>query len=262
MKLEGKVAIVTGGARGIGRGIAKAFGKEGAHVVVADVAVKEGNQVVSEIKKEGGDAFFVESDVSKISDIERLAQETIKKYGEIDILANVAGISRAGKIVDVPVEDWDLIMNINLRGVFLCCKVIGKEMIRRKIGRIINMSSIAGRNAERGNVPYCATKAGVISITEGLALEMAEYKINVNAICPGATNTQLMQQVFVERGPVLGLTAKQLESKFESGIPLGRMGEPEDVGKVACFLASDDSSYITGQCIVIDGGMELTRPGL
>jgi len=262
MKLQGQVAIVTGGSNGIGQGIALAFAEEGADVVIADVAEKEGKSVVSQIKQKGRDCFFVKTDVGNIGDVEAMVSAVSKEFGKIDILANVAGISKAGKIVDVSLNAWEEIMDINLKGVFLCCKVVGREMIKQKKGRIVNMSSIAGRNAERGNVPYCATKSAVISITQGLALEMAEYNVNVNAICPGATNTRLMQQVFVERGPVLGLTAEKLKVKFESGIPLGRMGEPADIGKLACFLASEDSSYITGQCIVIDGGMELTRPGL
>ena len=264
MELKNKVALVTGAAKlkSIGRAIALEFAKEGADVVVADILEKDGNDVCEEIKNLGRDFLFVKTDVSKTEEVQKMVDATIKKFGKIDILANVAGINRAGKIVDVKEKDWDAVMNINLKGVFLCSKYVGKQMIKQKNGKIINMSSIAGKRAENSNVPYCASKSGVISITEGMAQEMAPYKINVNAICPGATATELIEQVFIERGPVLGISPAECRRRYESGIPLGRMADPEEIGKLAVFLASENSNYITGQAYNISGGLELTLPGL
>ncbi len=264
MKLKNKVALVTGAAKSksIGRAVALEFAKEGADIVIADILEKDGNDTCEVIKKIERNCLFLKTDVSKTEDVQKMVDDAIKRFGKIDILANVAGISRAGKIVDVEENDWDAVMNINLKGVFLCSKYVGKQMIKQKNGKIINMSSIAGKRAENSNVPYCASKSGVISITEGMAQEMAPYRINVNAICPGATDTVLMEQVFIERGPVLGISQDECRKRFERGIPLGRMAKPEEIGKLAVFIASKDSDYITGQAYNISGGLELTLPGL
>ena len=262
MKLKDKVAVVTGGSKGIGKGISLSFAGEGAKIVIADVLIKEGRETVKEIEDMGNEAIFIETDVSDIKQVKKLATKTIEKYNTVDILANIAGISRAGNVIDVSMKDWNDIIAVNLTGVFICCKVFGKIMKEQESGKIINMASVAGRSAEKGNVPYCVTKAGVISITQGLALELSKHNVNVNAICPGVIYTDLIRQIFIERAPVYNMSSDELKSKFESGIPKGRVGTPADVGKIAVFLASEDSDYVIGQTVVVDGGFELTRQGL
>lgn len=256
MKLKNKIAIVTGAAKGIGRGIALGFAKEGANVVIVDVLISAAEKVGKEIGSLGRDYLVIKTDVSNSKEVEGMSAAVINKFKRIDILVNNAGISRAGAVVDVKDEDWDAIMNVNLKGVFLCSRAVGRQMIKQKSGKIINMASIAAKTGEIYNAPYCATKAGVLSITQAQALELAPYKINVNAICPGATDTELMERIFNERGPIGGLTPEECRKKFEDAIPLGRMGTPEDIAKLAVFLASDDSDYITGQAININGGSE------
>lgn len=262
MRLKNKVAIVTGGARNIGRSIATEFAKEGAIVVIADILMPEAENTVKEISSLGHKCIVLRTNVSNYKDVQEMVSTTLKEFRKIDILANIAGIDKNGTIIDFPVNIWNDIMSVNLKGTFLCCKAVGKVMREQKSGKIINMASIDGRNAEMEYVAYSASKFGVIGFTQGMALEMAQYGVNVNALAPGPTCTDMMQQFFIKRAPTLGLTPEQFKNKFESIIPLCRMGTPEDIAKLAVFLASEDSNYITGQTIVIDGGYELTRPVL
>jgi len=263
MKLKNKVTIVTGGAKegSIGRAIALEFANEGADIIIADLLEDSANELIKEISNLGRKCLFIRTDVKKPGDIKEMVSSVIKEYDRIDILANVAGISRSAKIVDVEEKDWDDIIDINLKGVFLCCKHAGRQMIKQGSGKIINLSSTAGLKGQISFVPYCISKAGVIRLTEGMALEMGPGGINVNAICPGPTDTDMMKDVFKDISSTIDITPEESRKNLEEEIPLRRLGKPEEVAKLAVFLASSDSDYITGQAITISGGYELILPG-
>ena len=231
--LKGKVAIVTGGTKGIGKGIADALDKYGSKVVV------------SARKPEKSKHHFVRCDVSSFKDAENLAKETIKKYGRIDILVNNAGIYPFVSLDKMTEEQWDDVININLKGVFNCTKAVIPFMIKKRYGKIINIASIAGTQVGFPNlVHYCASKGGIMGFTKAAALDLAQYKINVNAIAPGAILTP---------GTEKGLDKEAITHLIQA-IPEKRMGKPIDIAETAAFLASDASEYITGQTIVVDGG--------
>lgn len=245
MKLKGKVAIVTGSGQGIGREIALTLAKEGAKVVVTDLTDKI-HDIVKEIAALGSEALAIKVDVSRKNDTEEMAKKTLEKFGRIDILVNNAGIFPFKSFVEMKEEDWDKVLAVNLKGTFLCTKAVLPAMINQKYGKIVSISSIAGTVVGFSNlVHYCASKGGIVGFTKGLALELAQYGINVNAIAPGAIETP---------GSIAGMGGKEALKQFEQTIPLKRLGQPIDIANLAVFLASDDSSYITGQCIVADGG--------
>jgi 3-oxoacyl-[acyl-carrier protein] reductase len=243
MKLKDKVAIITGAGQGIGKEIALTFAREGAKVVVTDITGKE-NEVAEEIKRMGGEAIAVKVDVSKMEDAKKMAEETLKAFSRIDILVNNAGIYPFKPFVEITEGDWDKVINVNLKGTFNCTKAVVETMIKQKYGKIINITSIAGTVVGFPQLThYCASKAGITGFTRALALELAPYGINVNAIAPGPIETPGTQ--------VLG---KEAYENFKKLIPIGRWGKPEDIANLAVFLASDESSNITGQVIVSDGG--------
>ena len=241
MKLDGKVAIVTGAGQGIGRGIALALAREGAKVAVTDITGKE-NDVAKEIKKIT-DSIAIKVDVSKKSDAEKMAKETVKKFGRIDILVNNAGIYPFKPFVQMEENDWDRVMDINLKGTFLCTKAVVPAMMKQKSGNIVNIASIAGLIGYPNLAHYSASKAGIIGFTRTVALELGP-NIRVNAIAPGGVKTPGINVVMND----------EAVKQFEASVPLKRMAEPEDIANLAVFLASDDSKNITGQCIVSDGG--------
>jgi len=246
MKLKGKVAIVTGAAQGIGRGIALALAKEGARVVVSDISDKIAD-VVREIESLGSEALAAKANVADSKETEGMANAAIKKFGRIDILVNNAGIYPFKPLVEMKEEDWDRVMGVNLKGVFNCTKAFLPKMIEQKSGNIINISSIAGAVIGYSNlVHYCASKGGVLGFTRAAALELAQYGIRVNAIAPGAVET-----------PGTKVVGEEALKQVEQTIPQKRIGQPEDVANLVIFLASDDSSYITGQQIVADGGFTI-----
>lgn len=231
--LKGKVAIITGGTKGIGKGIADKFSELGAKVVV------------SARNKAKTKHYFVRCNVSSFEDASNLINETIKKFGKVDILVNNAGIYPFVHLKDMTEEQWDDVINVNLKSVFNCTKAVLPYMIKRKYGKIINISSIAGtRNGFSELVHYCAAKAGVSGFTKAAAVELAKYNINVNAIAPGLILTP----------GVNDLMSKKEQQEFVNSVPLGRIGLPKDIAETAVFLASDASEYITGQVIVVDGG--------
>jgi 3-oxoacyl-[acyl-carrier protein] reductase len=245
MKLKGKVAIVTGAAQGIGRGIALALVKEGVKVVVSDVSDKTAD-VVKKIESLGSEVLAVKVNVADSKETEKMAKAAVKKFGRIDILVNNAGIYPFKPLIEMKEEDWDKVMGVNLRGVFNSTKAVLPKMIEQKNGNIINIASIAGAVVGYPNlVHYSASKGGVLGFTRAAALELAQYGIRVNAIAPGAIETPGTK--------VLGEVLKQIEQT----IPQRRIGQPNDIANLVVFLASDDSSYITGQLIVADGGLTI-----
>ena len=244
MKLDGKVAIVTGSGQGIGRAISFVFAREGANIVLNDVNVSTLTKTAEEICSLGREVLPVKADVSNSNDAKEMIRKSVEKFGKIDVLVNNAGIMRNAPIEQLSEDDWDAVMNVNLKGVFLCSKYVGQQMIEQKSGVIVNIASIAGLNPQIHTGAYSVSKAGVISLTELLAMEWAAYNIRVNAVCPGPTKTTLFESYW---------SGERREAR-KKAIPIGRFGEPEDIAKAALFLASDDASYLTGHTLVVDGG--------
>jgi NAD(P)-dependent dehydrogenase (short-subunit alcohol dehydrogenase family) len=252
--LEGKVAIVTGSRRGIGRSIALVLAGAGADLVVCDLITKDSklNEVAEEIKRLGRHALALKVDVARRADVEKMVQRTVSQFGRIDILVNCAGVWIAGQtLIDCNEDNWDKVINVNLKGTYLCCHAVGKIMVKQKSGNIINLSSQVGLNPSPALGAYSISKAGIIMLTQQLALELANYNIRVNALAPGVVKTDFNKDLWKDNK-----VAKQIADS----IPLGRMAEPDEIASSVLFLASDDSSYITGAVINIDGGWRPTTP--
>lgn len=245
MKLKNKIAIVTGSRRGIGRSITLELAKEGAKVVVSDIDLKECQNVCDEIKKIGSDAIAVKCDVSKKRDVDAMVKKTIQKFKRIDILVNNAGVVLMKPFVQMTEKDWDFVLDINLKGVFLCTNAVAKQMVKQKGGKIISIASIAGEVGFMNTSAYCASKAGIINLTRELAMELSPHNINVNVVAPGVIATKMTEDM---------LKDKKTKEVLLANTPLGRMGNPEEIGKAAIFLASNDSNFITGHTLVVDGG--------
>jgi len=245
MNLKNKVAIVTGSRRGIGKAIALALAKAGANIVVSDINLDDCNKLVEEIKAINGNALAVKTDVSNPEDVSQMINLTTEKFGKVDILVNNAGIYMQKSLTDVTEQDFDRTLDINLKGVFLCSKAVVPEMIKQGKGKIINIASIAGQVGFANSSAYCASKGAIINITRELALELAQYKINVNAIGPGVIETDMTKNL---------LKNKATKEALLANIPLNRIGKPEDIANAALFLASDNSDYITGITLFVDGG--------
>jgi NAD(P)-dependent dehydrogenase (short-subunit alcohol dehydrogenase family) len=253
-KLDGKVVLITGAGSGIGRATALLFSEEGAKIVVSDVSKESGEESVHLVTKRGGVAIFVGTDVTKSRDVKAMVEKSIRTFGKIDVLYNNAGISPSGKITDISEKDWDSVMNINLKGVFLCSKYVVPNMLRAGGGVIVNTASAFGLNAFPGKAAYCASKAGVVLLTKEMALDYAP-KIRVNCICPGAVHTPMYNRILATlKDPE---QAKKEELKW---YPLGRVAEPEEIAKAALYLASEDSSYVTGIALTVDGGWTSSLP--
>ena len=255
-KLLGRKAFVTGGGRGIGRGICLALAEAGADVIVSDLLLENAEGVAAEIRNMGREAFSTKIDVVDRGSVEAALKYALEKFGRVDILVNNAGVIRQAPILELSEQDWDLVVGVNLKGVFLCSKTVIPHMVERKSGRIINIASISGKNGFPGQAAYGSSKFGVVGLTQVLARELAPYDITVNAICPGIIYTKMWEYLS-------SLSAKEMKTTPEEAfkristeyIPLRRAQTPEDIGNLAVFLASDDAKNITGQSINVDGGM-------
>jgi 3-oxoacyl-[acyl-carrier protein] reductase len=245
MLLDGKVALVTGASRGIGRAIALRLASEGAKVAINYAGnTAKAEAVKAEIEQNGGEAILVQADVSDSASVDAMVAQVVEAFGQIDILVNNAGITRDGLMMRMKDEDFDAVINTNLKGVFYCTKVVSKLMMKKRSGRIINMASVVGLMGNAGQTNYAAAKAGVIGFSKSAAKELASRGITVNMVAPGFIATDMTAEMKDK--------AKEMTL---AGIPLKRMGEPEDVANAVLFLASDNASYITGQTINVDGGM-------
>ena len=250
-RLDGKVAIITGSASGIGRGTAMRFAGEGAAVVITDLNVEGGEAAVRDCKENGGRAVFQKADVSSEADIKALVARAIKEFGRLDIVYNNAGVGGAiGALEQISVEDWDKSIAVLLRSVFLGIKHAVPEMRKVGGGSIISTASVAGIRGFAGLHPYCAAKAGVVNLTRSAALEYAKDKIRVNCICPGGINTPILHR----NQPGV---KEAMEDWMAKGQPIQRAGHPEDIAGMALYLASDDSQWVTGQAMVVDGGLTI-----
>lgn len=244
-KLQGKVAVVTGASRGIGRAIALKLAEEGAKIVVNySGSQAKAEEVVASIQANGGEAIAVQASVSKAEEVTALMDAAVKTFGSLDILVNNAGITRDNLLMRMKENEWDDVLNTNLKGVFLCTKAVTRQMMKQRAGRIINISSIVGVAGNAGQANYVAAKAGVIGLTKTTAKELATRNILVNAIAPGFIETEMTEQL-----------PEDLKQGMLSQIPLAKLGQPEDIAKAVIFLASDDANYMTGQTLHIDGGM-------
>lgn len=247
MKLEGKVAVVTGASRGIGKAIALNLAKEGAKVVVNyNSSEEEANKVVESIKELNTEAIAVKADVSKFQESQVLIDTTLERFGKIDILVNNAGITRDNLLLRMSEEEFDKVVDVNLKGYFNCSKAVCRPMLKNKSGKIINITSVIGITGNSGQSNYAAAKAGVIGFTKSLAKELGAKGINVNAVAPGFIQTDMTDKL-----------SEDVKNKIGENIPLKSLGTTEDVANLVKFLASEDSKYITGQTIAVDGGLAL-----
>ncbi|WP_018660029.1 3-oxoacyl-[acyl-carrier-protein] reductase [Heyndrickxia acidiproducens] len=244
-EVKDRVVLVTGASRGIGREIALEFAKNGAHVIVNYAGnANKAEQVAADVREYGSEALAIKADVSKEAEVQEMFKEVLARFGKIDILVNNAGITRDNLLMRMKEAEWDAVINTNLKGVFLCTKAAARPMMKQRKGKIINISSVVALSGNPGQANYVAAKSGVIGLTKTAARELAGRGINVNAIAPGFIHTDMTEQL-----------TEELKQGMLGQIPLARFGDPQDVAKVALFLASDSADYVTGQTIHVDGGM-------
>ncbi|WP_077210996.1 SDR family NAD(P)-dependent oxidoreductase [Bacillus dakarensis] len=244
--LTGKVSIVTGASKGIGRSIAVGLADAGSHIVLCSRTKSELEAVAEEVRQRGVEALVIPCDVSNPEDIQHVADETVNRFQQIDVLINNAGITVKKNAADYELEDWNKVISVNLTGVFLFAQAVGQYMIKQKNGSIINISSIAGETALKGSIAYCASKGGVNMLTKGLAVEWAKHGIRVNGIAPAYIETPLVKAITEVR--------RDYAEKVEARTPLKRLGAPDEIVGAAIYLASEASSYTTGETIKVDGG--------
>ncbi len=258
MKLNERVAIVTGGGRGIGASICEHIAREGGRVVVSDIDLEAARETAERIRKAGGKALALRTDVTKKAEVQALAAEAKRAYGRIDILVNNAGTDKKGAITDLSEETWDMLMELNLKGVFLCTQAVLPTMIEQRYGRVVNISSMAGKTGEPLTSPYCVTKFGVIGFTQAVALEVGKHNVTVNAVCPGPVDTELIRKSVSQSAAIKGVSPERfLQEFFIDPTPMGRIAKPSDVAKAVVFLASDEAEFITGSTLNVSGGREM-----
>ncbi|MGI8913415.1 MAG: SDR family oxidoreductase [Chloroflexota bacterium] len=250
MKLAGKIALVTGAGSGIGQAIAELFAAEGACVGVADYSKTGGVATVERIRAAGGEAEYFAVDVSKSAEVQRTVDGVLQRWGRLDILCNNAGIGVAATVVETSEEDWDRTLAVDLKGVYLGCKYAIPAMITGGGGVIVNTASVAGQVGVANRAAYCAAKAGVVGLTKSVAVDFVGQNIRINAICPGTVDSPWIQKILSAQPDPVAERQRMVERQ-----PMGRMGEPGEIAKAALYLACDDSAFVTGTALVIDGGL-------
>lgn len=244
MILEDKVAIVTGAAQGIGRAIALLLAKEGAHIVVSDINLPKAQETAQEIEGLGRKALPIQVNVVSLEDVEKMVATVIERFGRVDILVNNAGITRDRLILRMTEEDWDAVLDVNLKGTFNCTKAVLRHMAKQKSGKIVSIASVVGEMGNAGQGNYAASKAGVIGFTKSMAREFAQRGININAVAPGYIETAMTDAI-----------PEAAREEWKKWIPMQRFGQPEDVAQAVLFLVSEASNYITGQVLNVNGGI-------
>lgn len=252
-RFEGRGVVVTGAAQGMGRAIAEAFVTEGARVVLADLNEEGVVKTAGEIGQ-NGNTFAVRCDVTRADDVTSLVESAVDHLGAVDVFVNNAGTITMRQVIDLGEDEWDLVMDVNAKGVFLCTRAILPHMLERKSGSIVNIASQAGKRGYKLFAHYCASKAAVIVFSKGVALEVAPH-VRINCVCPGIVNTEMMEREYAWEQAMTGEAKESIQKRWMSGIPMGRFQEPEHIARVAMFLASDDASEMTGQAINVTGGM-------
>jgi meso-butanediol dehydrogenase/(S,S)-butanediol dehydrogenase/diacetyl reductase len=247
MKLRRKVAFITGFGSGLGQAIAVLFAREGAAIVGTSTTESKGRDTVARIEKEGGEVLFRAGDVSRSAQMQSLVDEGVRRFGGLDIVINSAGVRTNGNITEITEEQWDRTIAVNLKGVFVVSRLAIPEMVKRGGGVIINIGARSGMAGQAGRAAYCASKGGMITLTEAMAMDHARDKIRVNCICPGPTRT-----------PMVDTSTPEKLARYATRVPVGRIGEPEDIACAALYLASDEASMITAAILPVDGGMRLT----
>ena len=269
-RLGEKIAIVTGAGQGIGKAVALRLAEEGANVVVVDINTQTAERTAEEIRALNRRTLSYSIDVANIAEIQPMVDNAVVEFGRIDILVNAAGVAQTGLFLELTEQQWDHVVDTNLKGTTFCVQAVGRQMIRQvpeeilttghadhSYGKVVNFSSISGRHGRAAQVPYAASKAAIISITQSAALAFAPYNINVNAVCPGVIPTQMWEQIDRDRARISGLAPGESIKSFIERTPLKRAGSPEDVASVVAFLCSPDSDYMTGQTLNVDGGLEM-----
>jgi NAD(P)-dependent dehydrogenase (short-subunit alcohol dehydrogenase family) len=255
-RLVNKVAIVTGAGRGMGRAISVRFAQEGANIAAVEVNADALREVAEEVQDQGRKCLPIQADLSKLAEIEMMVNRTLEAFGKIDILVNNAGVTKALGIFEITETDWDWMHSINLKGLFFCLQRVAREMARRKQGKIVNIASIAGKGYPgTSNAAYAASKGGVIALTKVAAQLLGPDNINVNAICPGVTRTDMFQRLATTRAQQRGVPIEEIIKAREETIPIRRSNTADDIAMMAVFLASDESANVTGQAINVDGGL-------
>jgi 3-oxoacyl-[acyl-carrier protein] reductase len=244
LKLAGKVALVTGAAQGIGKAVALLLARNGAEIIVSDINLEKAEETAKEVQALGRKALAIKVDVAKLDDVEKMVGAILARFGQVDILVNNAGIARDKLILRMTEEDWDAVLNINLKGTFNCTKAVVRHMSKQRSGKIVNIASVVGEMGNAGQGNYAASKAGVIGFTKTIAREFAQRGINVNAIAPGYIET-----------PMTDALPDKAKEELKRLIPMDRLGKPEDVAEAVLFLVSEASSYITGQVLNVNGGI-------
>lgn len=247
MKLEGKVAFITGFGSGLGQAIAVLFAKEGAAVAGTSTTEAKGRETVAMIEAAGQKTLFGPGDVSNSAQMKALIDEAVKQFGGLDIVVNSAGVRTNGSITEISEEQWDRTIDVNLKGVFVVSRLAIPEMIKRGGGVILNIGARSGMAGQAGRAAYCASKGGMVTLTEAMAMDYAHERIRVNCICPGPTRT-----------PMVDTSTPEKLARYKTRVPVGRIGEPEDIARAALYLASDDASMVTAAILPVDGGMRLT----